>query len=55
MLLGKWQFLRRCLLRQVLAHGRVDCTDCYCMLFKCYINSFNHILLVVSINISIAS
>ena len=43
--------LGRCLLRQVLAPARFDCTDCYCMLlYKCYINNFNHILLVVSIN-----
>ena len=43
--------LRRCLFRQVLAQDRVDCTDCYCMLYKCYINNFKHTLLVVSINI----
>ena len=44
-------FLGRCLLIQVLAPGRVDCNDCYCMLlYKIYINNFNHILLVVSIN-----
>ena len=38
--------LRRCLLRQVFAQGRVGCTDCYCMLYKCYINNFYNILLV---------
>ena len=42
--------LRRCLLRQVLAQARVDCTDCYCiLLYKCCINNFNDTLLVVSI------
>ena len=46
----EYYLLRRCQLRQVLARGRVDFTDCYCiLLYKCCINNFNDTLLVVSI------